>query len=265
MPNSKIMTIEQLHKMGRYPTPYTFVLKNPAQCLFYFGAEHVAADPKNFQLDMQKHYFADFLMITKKKDCVAIVEGIKRRVPPKATEESERTGGEVHYMAFLAERAGIEYLCVEPPLKAEVELLSKSFSREEIITYYFVRGIRSWLRRRGNWVSFEDYAANVLSRYKRESEWDDYDFSLEATLANFKRLMGKEFNAKDEDYIKRITSPYNKDTVLGKVSEQSAEVRDEYIVSELVRLWKEGMNIFVTYGKSHAVVQEPALRDALLV
>lgn len=104
------MTFEENFRMGKYPSPYIYFIKSSTQLLIYFGAKHVFNDGKSFQLDVLKHYFMEFLSITNGEKCVVVYEGLKRHVKPNAQEDEERNHGEMQYVAFLAERYGIQHL-----------------------------------------------------------------------------------------------------------------------------------------------------------
>lgn len=257
-----VMSLEENLKMGRYPASYIYWIKSPKQTLFYFGAKHVFVNSKDFQLDILKHYFSEFLNITGKRNCVVVIEGLKRRVVPDATEEEEKKRGEMQFSAFLAEKAGIEHICVEPPTDYEMSLLDKEFSQEEIMTYYFIRSIQNWIRR-GKDIPFDDYTKRVLDKYKDESGWVNFDFSIDNILRSYKQIVGEEFNYDNKDLIEHLENPYHTDNIVSKVSRRSGEIRDEYIVSELTKMWNDGKNIFTVYGLNHAIVQEPALRSLL--
>lgn len=256
------MSFDENLKMGKYPVPYIYLIKKPGQNFFYFGTRHVFVNTQDFQLDILKHYFLEFLDLTRKRDCLVIVEGLKRYVASNAKEEGERARGEMQFGAYLAEKAGIEHICVEPPVSYEQDILFKDFSKDEIMTYYFIRSMHNWIRRGKN-ITFDEYMKRILERYQTESKWQDYVFSVESILSAYKNIVGKDFNENDKNTLEYLENPYHEDNQISRVSRRSGEIRDEYIVAEIIRIWNEGKNIFAVYGMNHAIAQEPALREML--
>ena len=65
----------------------------------------------------------------------------------------------------------------------------------------------------------------------------------------------------DELFFYNITNPVVTDTIINNVCRQASMLRDQYIIASIDQLIQDGKNIFVVYGATHAVMQEPAIKD----
>ena len=108
---------------------------------------------------------------------------------------------------------------------------------------------------------FESYINSCLKQDEIDSGWEDYDFSFEHMKKVQKTLFGTDFDINDSDFFKRVVDPTKTETVINKVSRFEDEgFRDLHIVGEIEKYWNQGKSIFVIYGATHAVIQEPVLQ-----
>ena len=92
-------------------------------------------------------------------------------------------------------------------------------------------------------------------------KWPDLVISLELVNSIYKKLFNQELNIDDEELFSQITTPI---TVLSRINELSRSqsiYRNEQILVQIEKYWKEGSNIFVIYGAGHAVMQESSIRS----
>ena len=64
----------------------------------------------------------------------------------------------------------------------------------------------------------------------------------------------------DKDFYISISDPTEDYSNINRILRESSLVRDKYIVKQIQKYWKEGKDIFIVYGASHAVMQEAAIR-----
>jgi hypothetical protein len=254
------MTNDEYSKI-RHKTPYIYKIKNGKQFLYYFGERH-SFDPKHTQWPEQKKFWFDFVKKTEGQKRVAFVEA-GRPSPKKTEEESISDAGGTGLVIFLATKQKMEICCPEPDRTFEMHELEKQFSREEIEYYYFARIVHQWGRIPEPKPKFEEYIVRFLERDKKESQWTNFDFSLDNMKIIHKKLFGKRFDLNDSDFFRDLVTPVELKTIINKVSRASGDVREGHIVNEIHKYWKNGYSIFIEYGASHAVRQEPLLKELL--
>jgi len=163
-------------------------------------------------------------------------------------------------VTFLAHQKQIEKICPEPPPKIVYSELQKHFARDEIQYYYFARSCWQWARMNKT-TGFESYITGCLKQDAKDSDWTDYDFSFEHMKQIQKTIFGLNFNINNSDFFKKIIDPTKNETVINKVSRFEDEgLRDMHIVEVIEKYWNQGKSIFVIYGSTHAVIQEPVLK-----
>ena len=141
--------------------------------------------------------------------------------------------------------------------------LGTVFSRDEIAYYYFARVVAQWHRIPAPRPQFEEYMGPYLRRDQEVSGWHNFDFSLPAIMAIHKKLFKKEFNSADADFFNTVHNPTLDKTVINKVARTLHKYRNKQVVEGVKRMWNEGINIFMLYGRGHAEAHEKSLREIL--
>lgn len=139
-------------------------------------------------------------------------------------------------------------------------MILSEFSPEEVEYYYFARIVYQWGNMEEPKPDFSTYVSNFLKGDKHISKWEDFDFSLENMKKIHHSLFGTDFNENDTDFFYSIVNPVELNTVVNKVARASSIYRDEHIIGEIKSYQEQGYSIFIQYGSSHAVMQEPALK-----
>lgn len=254
-----ILTYDEYSKIN-HPTPYFFKIKSDDNFLYYFGEAH-SFDPKNKQWDTMKVFWNEFLKDTENRKRIVFIES--GNIKPKETEEEtivETGGGGL--ATFLAFQNNIPTFCPEPSYKEQFADLEKQFSHEEIQYYYFARVVSQWHRKNPR-PDFEKYIQPYLDRGKRESDWDDIDFTVNGMAKIHKNIFVTEFNYNDQKFFSEISSPVELKTVINKVNRALSDARNEHIVKKIKEYLDNSYSIFSEYGCAHVVVQEPLLREVL--
>lgn len=242
-----------------HETPYIFHIQKKGQHLFYFGATHTF-DSKDPLYKKIVTSWKDFLRLTYKDNCIVLIEG-GERIVAKTKEQAIRDDGEMGYVTYLANEEDIKTLSPEPPPQYRYNKLLEEFSKKEIAYYDFVLTCHQWNRYKEK-PDFEEYATRFLESDRRKSGWKRFDFSLKNMLKIHAEIFGTTFNKNDKRFFSDILNPLSSKSVINKISLfEDSGLRDEYIVAEIEKYWKRGMNIFIIYGVSHAVRQEPVIRD----
>ena len=251
-----LMGFDEYEKFKR-PTPYFFIIRNKKQVLYYFGARH-SYDPRNDQFTTLKNFWDNFINETRGQNCIVFVEGGKRPVM-NSEEEAIKVGGEAHFVTFLATKRNIGTISPEPDPTREREELLKQFPREKIAYYYFARAVDQW-HRRNQKSDFKTYIQQYLERDQGVSQWPDFDFSLENMKLIHKNLFGTDFNELDAEFFSKIVNPSLTVSLINDVARSCGGFREIEILKEIEHFWNDGKNIFIVYGQTHAVIQEPVLK-----
>lgn len=260
MSNYPLMSYEE-YRQTKHPDSYFFKIEKSKQYLYYIGARH-SFDPDNPVFNTIRECWKDFLNKTQGRERLVLVEGGKRPV-----SENEplaiREGGEAGFVTFLAAREHIDADSPEPSNLYEVGKLLNKFSKEEIIYYFFIRQVAQWNRMEQK-PTLERYITKTLERYRAHLRWDGFNFSMENMKKIHRKLFGTKFDRNRRDFIDNLTNPTITDTVTNRVSCESGILRDTYIVDQIKTYWEQGKSLFIVYGKTHAIVQEPAIKAALV-
>lgn len=241
--------------------PYTLTLESNGVRLYYFGEAH-SFDPKIPQWDTLRGYWKDYLGNTEKGRRIVFVEGGTHELPSDQSESAAiLSDGGAGLGQWLAKEEGILVRSPEPNEAYERSELEKDFSRDEIQYYYFARVVLQWIRTMEPRMPFDQYIQAFLNADKKYSGWDDYDFSLEHMKLLHEQFTGRTFDPTEKQVFYDQSNPANSSTVGGRVSRGSSQVRDTFIVSEIVSQIKNGVSVFAIYGGSHVVIQEPLLRE----
>lgn len=252
------MSFEE-YAASRHPTPYTFSIQSGSSCLYYFGERH-SYDPTHEEWDIEKKFWQSFLNDTEGKKRMVFVEGTRRTSAADEASAILNDGG-MGLITYLAHQENIDTYCPEPDRTYERSELLKHFSKEESQYYYFARIVGQWNKRQEPRPDFEEYINDFLQKDKRTTGWTDFDFSIEHMKKIHTALFHKEFDKNDVKFFNTICRPTEAGTVINNVAQISCKIRDTYIVQQIQRYLAEGYSIYVQFGATHAVMQEPLLRE----
>ncbi len=266
-----IMTAEEYSAM-RHTTPYSFKLELGDKELYYFGSRHMN-DPSNPLFAEIENAFN-----TEKPDIV-IVEGIsmnsnrqkvyfETNIKSSSREEVIHKMGEVGFTLKLALENGIEWESPEPQYEDVYKyLLDEGFSKEEIFVHEVLHILPQYnlqMKREG----FEAYVVPYIERFKEITHWRDFDYSYEHALSLSEAICGEIIDVEHDTHALDRIDPIpwedkvDSQTVLNRIGEKTGIYRNRNIVTGILDGLKTYNRIFVVYGASHAVMQEPALKKA---
>jgi len=268
----KIMTVDEYSNL-HHETPYVFSLKSGDKELFYFGAPHVR-DPKNSIFSEIRTAF------DKANPDIIFVEGmnasidrniINKKAREATADEAIDGAGEAGFALKLGLEKGIEWQSPEPKDADLYDHLQKQgFSKEEIFTRAVLLVLPQY-NRQINKQEFKEYSKSFIEQFEKGTNWEGFDYSYERAIQIGGRILGKSINFDNEeeasDYIDPTPWPEKKETqtVLNRIGEASSTFRDKYIVKDIAEALKKYKRLFIVYGASHAVMQEPALEELFKV
>ena len=265
----EVMTFEE-YAEKHHDTPYLFEVRNKNKLVEYFGAEH-SNDPQNPMFEHIEEKFKEA------NPQVVFVEGVNTLAKRKEAfaEEIKKADrdtviekmGESGFALKLAVETGADIISPEPDFRSEIEhLIRKGYGKEEIFAYYMYRTIEQYHRNQEK-LPTDEYLTPYLNEFREASAWPDFDYSLEHLQRIGTRIWGEKGDMLQRDGSRTDPTPREVEqalwTPVNDVAQQSGYFRDKHIVGRIEETMKEKDRLFVVFGASHAVMQEPALRKVL--
>ncbi len=247
---------------NKKPT-YTYTLEKGDKVLCFFGATHTN-DPLHPIFNEIKNLF-DVV-----KPDMVYVEGYRYANTHKQelirelqaeTPEHSKIQGESHFTLKLASDSGIAFTSPEPEFSQEIShIVAKGFSKRDIFCYYIYRMIAQYQRttKKVDIHDCEQYLTRSIDSFKSLEGWDTAEINV------FKKEIFDTINLLDLDTYRNETNPVPRPgterSTIQKVSAESGDFRDSYILDHIYKDLQNHNKIFIVYGSSHAVRLEPALR-----
>lgn len=236
--------------------PYFFTLKNKGKILYYLGVQH-SWDPDNPQFDFIKIKWNEFL--SSAKNPTGVVESRNWKVFDTENEAILK-GGEINFMAYLCNQKDIPISCFEPDRGSEMNALLEHFPREQIEYYYFARVVSQWHRLTQK-PAIDSYLSQFLQRDREVSGWKDFEFSVENIKEIHKQLFKTELDFNDAEFFSKIENPTREDNPLKDLVRAVGSCRERAIIKGIKNVWEQGQDLFIVYGRGHALKHEEILRQ----
>jgi hypothetical protein len=251
-----IMSFEEYVKKP-HPVPYVLKLSAGKGRLLYFGAKHTY-DPNDAEISQIEEWWL------KLKPEVAFFEGADPEASPAIVKSREEVGrsGEPGFVLFLAARDNVPVHSLEPTHRAEIGLLLKTYSPEEVKIFYVLRQIPEFKSGKHQ-ETIEAYTKGVLAWLSSKPELQGKPRTLTELQVIFARLFPQLADWRDvpQEWFDPATTQVQ--TYLNEVSRQLSEFRDWHMLTLLTEQLAQGKRVFAVVGASHVVMQERALRTAI--
>ncbi len=275
LPLDKIMTAEEYSKL-EHSTPYLYELKNGEKELLYFGAYHSRNPEDGIFKDIENKF-------NEVTPDLVLIEGMSNIHQKRESFEKNEMGlgddedairkkiidvaGESGFALYLAIKKGID--CESPePEDADMynALLEQGFSKDDIFAEQIFLVLPQY-HRQTEQSGFKEYTEPFIDSFKKATNWRDFDYSYEYALEAAKKAIGKHVDVENDeqtlDYVDPIPWENKKDaqTVMNQIARATSQYRDKFMVSEIAKALQTHKKVFVVFGASHAVMQEPALKE----
>lgn len=243
------------------PTPYIFTLGQPPHILYYFGVRH-SYDANDPQYPTLRKQWQSFLTHADSRNSLVFIEA-GRRLPLRESEtEAIQRNGESGLMTYLAHKANIPVDCPEPDSTTEFLSLRKLYQADDILFYYTARVVAQYFRVT-NPPPLEEYVRPYIERDKRTFGQEAGHWSWDYFTQRAKLLNAPGFDKSSEKFWRNVANPTIEGTIINEVTRSCSQFRDEHISSEIIKQFRSGKSLFITYGSTHAIMQEPYLRSQL--
>lgn len=257
-----------------HPSPYTYRLHKDDTDLVYYGSEHFhdATHPSAQEIREGMDRIRPDLVIIEGLESINPLSLTERKGLADKLSEAEALEryGENVFAAKLAIDRGIDVLSPEPGDTAIVEHLQKQGHSREAIFGEQVALLLKQYDRTTTKPDFEAFLAPYLQRMSTQFGWKDFDFSLDHFRKIHQDVFGIPFGTGDADFYSDTIDPVMRDgkatRATNRVAAARTEFRDQYMIDQVQDLLgKKYKRIFIVFGASHAVIQEPALRKIVEV
>ena len=256
------MTFDEYAKV-HHEIPYIFEIANCDKRLVYFGARHTndSADPEFEQIEQK---------LTELKPQLVLVEGrrqlsdqkekVLEYLKSKDRNKIIKDGGEPDFTIKLAAEARVDVESPEPKLSDEInDLIEHSFDKYDIFAFYIYRGMSGYNVPSDSDL-FDKYLKSWINYFKTATNWGGFDYSTANIERAGKKIWGDKVKLSDSDQSRFDPVFARSNTISNKIAIQSSLFRDKFITQQIAEAMKNYDRIFIVYGASHAVMQEPALR-----
>ena len=248
-----LMTWEDYTKLGLEGS-YVLELEAEGGALLYYGVIHTTTpdDPQLAEIEQRWETF---------RPTLAFLEGGNWPLE-KTKEEAIRRGGEQGLLRYLADRDGVRWQNIDPPSEAQLRHLSKHFPGAQVKVYYILlHTVLMRTREQGppN-INLVNKILMDLSRGtwgyrgppRKLKQFEDYLQKHLPEVEDWRKITPSIFFSDDPDnFVSVMHRALNR-------------FRDEVMLGKIVRTVGKGERVFAVVGRSHVVMQEPALRTALL-
>ncbi len=258
-----IMTAEEYGRIW-HEIPYKFVLRAGGKELHYFGSDHIKDQSSPIFSEIEESFLRANPEIVFVEGIAGATAEFEERIKKMSRNEVIEKFGEPSFTLKLAAENGIDWWCPEPEWETFFEeLLGHGFTKDEIFVWYVLRSLNQYnakVHREG----YEKYASGYIERIKRYTNWPDFNYTFEHAMCLGEKIIGNKIDVENMEF--NYVSPVPRagrekhETVLNRVATASTLIRDRKIVSDIIKVFEKYNKVFIVYGASHAVMQEPALR-----
>ncbi|HTX98936.1 MAG TPA: hypothetical protein VMG09_02830 [Bacteroidota bacterium] len=238
----------------RKPVPYSYSLESGNQKLIVFGAAHFkpATDP---QFVLMRSMWDEFKKLDGAK--IAIVEPGMGPIGTRF-EDAVAVHGEGGATEWFGLRDGIGLLCADIEYRELLPRLAERFDSSDVAYWVLTREMDIYFRRPLGGRTADEVLNSHLTRYRKM--FNSIGVAGDRAWFDIKHAQvsgGKSVD--DKEYWEYVTSWLGPQVFIDIIEAESA-IRNNHIYGVVKHLWGLGHSLFVTYGASHAVQLEPALR-----
>jgi hypothetical protein len=259
----RLMSVDDYEKL-KHAKPYTFKITNKdlAKSLFFFGAKHTADPTDSMFIELRKSFEAfkpDLVMVEAAPGPKGLTKNeFNEGIVQQTIQEVIKRRGEPGFTIRIAVENNIEWFCPEPDRNDEFQYLQDNgFGKEEIQAWALFRNIPIFNKTRGE-RTFDEFAQSSITSFLEKTGWKLSE-SVEDVINKGIEMIGEKVDIKNSRDVNKYIFP-GKENRIQKLSRLSWVFRDRTILENISSKLKDYNRIFIVYGASHAVIQEPALR-----
>lgn len=247
-----LMTWEEYYSQSRRD-PYVFELNTSKGKLLYYGVFHTVNSSSPHLIEIEEKW-------KRFQPTIALSEG---GIWPleKSRNKAIRLHGEQGLLRYLASRDRVVIKSIEPGIIREAVHLLRKFPPKLIKVFFVLRqaAVNQMMKKNPNDISYVKYILWKLSKANKFfrcsprtlAEFEEIVYRLFPGLKNWRNVPLSWFcSEKSTRWTNQMCRIVN-------------NFRNKMMVKSLLRELKKGERVFAVAGRSHVVMQEPALRLTL--
>jgi hypothetical protein len=252
-----------------HKTPYIYTLEAGDRFLHYVGFAHSnnPAHPSFERLRKDFEWARPTLTLIEGNPAVneLTLEDLQEKTRAFTDNDLIQRLGESAFALKMSVECGCPVQSPEPSGQDMVLAMQQAgYSQEHIFAQYVLTDILQYLRIQ-NRVPLAEYLAPRLHRLEEHFGWAGFPFSLQHFEEVYQRLTGRGFSLDNEQKLIEIIDPtpwpdLPEYGVLNEISAFHSQMRDNYMVQKIAEIFRTPQRLFIVYGASHAVMQEPSLK-----
>ena len=173
-------------------------------------------------------------------------------------ETAVKIGGEMGYVSFIAKKSRMAIESNDPRFNEDILFLEKKYSKDLSFLYFFLRQ-KSFLINHEKTIG-KDLNGEILQQIKKETSWNNYDYSLKNVNNIFNAIFLDRFIEKDYSDFFNPTLSIN---LFNEVTRELNKFRDEFMISKLKKILKRYNRIFIIKGSHHLISKEKEISELL--
>lgn len=254
----KLVSYANVQELETDQDVYFKIYDSAKATLYYLGVRH-SYEPNDPVFTEIESKFDVFLTNTEGKNRCVVIEGALRDVASDKHSSIINQGGEGGYLMFLASGAGIRSVCYEPDQKKMIDDVSEKYGLD--LVFYSLMCDRAYqYSQETDKPAFVSYIQYFIDEF---NDLAKATYSLEIFSEIHQRISGHQLN-QDADLFYRFSDPTNEENPIREIASFIAGYRDAYIAEQITKNHLAGISQFVLYGKTHALIQAPAITHFLL-
>ena len=262
--------------------PYTPLFQKGDKALSYIGLHHTR-DPESEEIKLINKTVEEF-----KPDCILFeslqnINEFREDMVKGVWKDIEKYGwatvalnyikniGENYYLFALAVYKNISFDTIEGTKKEETNyLLKKEYSKDQIFFTHCLGTLISFHRGKHPSRRTEEHLVEVTQRtiddVIKNTDWPNYDFSLEHFKELYKQFIHVDFDITDEESYRNyasywLTDKANDYGIFNQINADSIYIRDRSCVKKIYLSLQEHNRIMAVMGSDHPILQQPAIRQ----
>jgi hypothetical protein len=243
--SAQMLTWDQYRDLAG-PGPEVLRLRSGTGTLLYYGARH-SRDP----LDPQVRKIED--LWSECRPTIALAEGGLSPLAANAAQAVARYG-EAGLVRFLASRDRIPVASLDPSDEEQVAALLLLFPPDRVKLFYLLRRVVDLRRQTARGANPDALAEAELRRLSRLPGLHGGPQSLRdvaAAVPDWRDVPDSWFD------------PLRTEAFTSQINRELSQVRNRHMVKLLTEQMAAGHRVFAVVGRTHLVMQEPALRSAI--
>lgn len=214
-----------------------FVLKDKE--IVFLGSSHGKEKEK---IDFFRNNLVEF-----EPDLILIEGGFENATFNTELEAIEK-GWELGFVSFFAKLNKIELRANDPQNFDSINFLEKKYSKDTAFVYFILRNLSMSLKQ-DTALSNKEKIKNILMNFKRDSKWNNFDFSWKNFLALFEEIFNSSYDVKKE-YL-NLFNPAIEISSFNPIAKELSFFRDNFLRDKLKTYLKQYNRILIVKGEGH--------------